>query len=61
MDNCRRWMLVAVFLVGSFALRADDREATDSYRLGREACEKEDYARLRRDSKTPNCTPIRRW
>lgn len=37
MDNCRRWMLVAVFLVGSFALRADDREATDSYRLGREA------------------------
>ncbi len=43
MDNCRRWMLVAVFLVGSFALRADDREATDSYRLGREAYEKEDY------------------
>ena len=43
MDNCRRWMLVAVFLVGSFALRADDREATDIYRLGREAYEKEDY------------------
>ena len=36
-------MQVAVFLVGSFALRADDREATDSYRLGREAYEKEDY------------------
>lgn len=43
MDKCRFWLLSALFLATSFALRADDREATECYRIGREAYENEDY------------------
>lgn len=43
MTNCRRWMLAALLLAGAFGLRAGDREATDLYREGREAYEKQDY------------------
>ncbi len=43
MNKSGRLILALLLAAVPLALRADDREATDAYRLGREAYEKEEY------------------
>lgn len=43
MNICGRWIFAVVLAAAPLLMRADDREAAEAYRLGREAYEKGEY------------------